>query len=213
MSFDLLFFLRLLGIAFLAVLLFRFIKKRSGESGGSGTKHLDTFAVNLTQRAREGKIDPVVGREKEIKRLIHVITRRTKNNVILVGPAGVGKTAIVDGLALLIATGDVPAILKKKRVLSLQVSALLAGTKYRGEFEERVERIVNDITRAGRSIILFIDEIHTVIQTRGAEGSINLADMLKPALAAGDLQLIGATTKKEYESYIKPEESWDRRIQ
>lgn len=203
-------------IVLLAILFFLYIKKRPSHSNSkshAATRRLETFAVDLTQLAKEGKIDPIIGRDVEIKRVTQVISRRTKNNVILVGPSGVGKTAIVNGLALRIADGDVPEILLTKRVLSLQVSKLLAGTKYRGEFEERVQHILDDIKETNRTIILFIDEIHTVIQTRGAEGSVNLSDILKPALASGDLQLIGATTKTEYEAYIKPEESWDRRFQ
>jgi ATP-dependent Clp protease ATP-binding subunit ClpA len=133
--------------------------------------------------------------------------------VILAGPPGVGKTAIVEGLAVGIITGDVPDVLKNKRVLSLRVSELLAGTKYRGEFEQRVKMIVEEIHRSDRTIILFIDELHTVMQTKGTEGAVNFSDILKPALARGDLQLIGATTQKEYEEFIKPDETIDRRFQ
>lgn len=177
------------------------------------TPTLEMYAVDLTDLARTGKIDPVIGREEEILRLTRILTRRTKNNVILAGPPGVGKTAIVEGLAVGIVTGDVPDVLKNKRVLSLRVSELLAGTKYRGEFEQRVKMIVEEIRRSNRTIVLFIDELHTVMQTKGTEGAVNFSDILKPALARGDLQLIGATTQKEYDEFIKPDETIDRRFQ
>lgn len=178
-----------------------------------GTRDLDTFAVDLTKMAKEGKLDSVVGRETEIMRVTQVLTRRTKNNVIMAGPPGVGKTAIVEGLAQLIAKGDVPDVLKNKRVLSLRVSELLAGTKYRGEFEERVKRVIEEIRASNRTIILFIDEFHTVMQTKGTEGAVGFSDILKPSLARGDLQLIGATTQKEYTELVKPDESMERRFQ
>jgi ATP-dependent Clp protease ATP-binding subunit ClpA len=185
-----------------------------GKTGGSSnTRNLEMFSLDLTALAREGKIDPVIGREEEISRATQVLTRRHKNNVILAGPPGVGKTAIVEGLAMGIVTGDVPDVLQNKRILSLRVSELLAGTKYRGEFEQRVKKIVEEIRNSGRSIILFIDELHTVMQTKGTEGAVNFSDILKPALARGDLQLIGATTMKEYEEFIKPDESVARRFQ
>lgn len=174
---------------------------------------LAQFTVDITEQCRNGKIDPVVGREEEIARATQILTRRTKNNVILLGPPGVGKTAIVEGLALRIVTGDVPTVLQNKRVLSLQVAEILAGTKYRGEFEERIKRLITELRTANRGVILFVDEIHTIMQARGTEGSVNLSDILKPALARGDLQLLGATTQKEYEQFIQPEESWDRRFQ
>ena len=160
------------------------------------------FTSDITNLAKEGKVDPVIGRDDEILRVTQILTRRRKNNVILVGEPGVGKTAIVEGLALKIITGDVPAVLQNKRVLVLQVADLISGTKYRGEFEQRVKQLVDYIKSSGRSIILFIDEIHTIMQTKGSEGSVNISDILKPALARGELQVIGATTKKEYEEFI-----------
>lgn len=197
-----------------AIAIFYFYKRKSGGNIASGsTKNLDMYAVDLTLQAKQGTIDPVVGRDEEIKRATQILTRRTKNNIILIGLPGVGKTAVVEGLASRIASGDVPGVLLNKRVLLLQVSEILAGTKYRGEFEQRVKGIVQEIRNSRRTIILFIDEIHTITQTKGTEGAVNLSDILKPALARGDLQLIGATTQKEYEQYIQPDESWDRRFQ
>lgn len=200
--------------AVLIVAVFYFYKrKNSGNITFGSTKNLDMYAVDLTLQAKQGTIDPVVGRDEEINRATQILTRRTKNNVILVGQPGVGKTAVVEGLASRIATGEVPEVLLNKRVLLLQVSEILAGTKYRGEFEQRIKGLVQEIRNSNRTIILFIDEIHTVTQTKGTEGAVNLSDILKPALARGDLQLIGATTQKEYEQYIQPDESWDRRFQ
>jgi len=197
------------------IVLYFFKNKKllSFNSSQQHTKNLDMFAADLTVQAKQGSIDPVIGREEEINRVTQILTRRTKNNVILVGQPGVGKTAVVEGIAGRIASGDVPRVLSNKRVLLLQVAELLAGTKYRGEFEQRVKGIVQEIRNSNRSIILFIDEIHTITQTKGTEGAVNLSDILKPALARGDLQLIGATTQKEYELYIHPDESWDRRFQ
>ncbi|MBI2436421.1 MAG: ATP-dependent Clp protease ATP-binding subunit [Candidatus Magasanikbacteria bacterium] len=184
-----------------------------GNQASQKNNNAGGFTLDITKQAQEGKVDPVIGREEEILRVTQILTRRRKNNVILVGEPGVGKTAIVEGLALKIATGDVPNVLKNKQVLVLQVADLIGGTKYRGEFEQRVKQLVERVTHANRQIILFIDEIHTIMQTKGAEGSVNISDILKPALARGELQVIGATTKKEYEQYILPDESWERRFQ
>ena len=201
-----------LGIILLGLVFYFWNKKNKTMVVGS-TKNLDIYTVDLTAKAKQGTIDPVVGRDEEINRVTQILTRRTKNNVILVGQPGVGKTAVVEGIANRISSGNVPDVLLDKRVLLLQVSEILAGTKYRGEFEQRIKGIVQEIRNSNRTIILFIDEIHTVTQTKGTEGAVNLSDILKPALARGDLQLIGATTQKEYEQYIQPDESWDRRFQ
>lgn len=200
-------------VLLILVFLYLYIKKGGTIPRFSQSKNLDAYVIDLTAQAREGTIDPVVGRDEEINRVTQVLTRRTKNNVILVGQPGVGKTAVVEGIATRIATGAIPEVLQNKRVLLLQVAELMAGTKYRGEFEQRIKGVVEEIRASNRTIILFIDEIHTVTQIKNTEGAMNLSDILKPALARGDLQLIGATTQKEYEAYIQPDESWDRRFQ
>lgn len=197
----------------LLVFLYLYIKRGGVLPHFTQSRNLDTYVIDLTAEAKGGTIDPVVGRDEEINRVTQILTRRTKNNVILVGQPGVGKTAVVEGIATRIATGAVPDVLENKRVLLLQVAELMAGTKYRGEFEQRIKGIVEEIRTSNRTIILFIDEIHTVTQIKNTEGAMNLSDILKPALARGDLQLIGATTQKEYETYIQPDESWDRRFQ
>ncbi len=179
----------------------------------SSTPTLQTFTSDFTQMAQVGKLDPIIGRHDEVIRLAQVLSRRNKNNAIIVGPPGVGKTAIVEGLAQRIVDNEVPETLKNKRVLALDVANLLSGTKYRGEFEERAKRLVADITASNRSIILFVDEVHSVIQSQGSEGSLNFSDILKPALARGDLQMIGATTFAEYEKYIQTDPALERRFQ
>jgi len=179
----------------------------------SKTPTLDQFSRDLTKLAREGKLDPVVGRRREIDRAIQILSRRTKNNPVLIGDPGVGKTAIVEGLAQRIAKGNVPETLKGKRVIALDLSAILAGTKYRGEFEERFKTIMDEILAAGREIILFIDEIHTLVGAGAAEGAIDAANMIKPALARGDLQTIGATTVNGYRKYIEKDAALERRFQ
>jgi len=179
----------------------------------SNTPLLDTYTTDFTQLAHIGKIDPVIGRYNEVLRLSQILSRRNKNNALLIGAPGVGKTAIVEGLAQRIAKHEVTETLQGKRVLSLDVANLLSGTKYRGEFEKRAKQLVQEISSSERSIILFIDEVHSVIQSQGSEGSVNFSDILKPALARGDLQMIGATTTDEYNAYIKTDPALERRFQ
>ena len=180
---------------------------------GSSTGVLDSYSRDLTAQARVGKLDPVINRQKEIARVIQILSRRTKNNPILLGEAGVGKTAIVEGLAQKIAKGEIPSSLKNKRVLAINVSGMIAGTKYRGEFESRLKKVMEEIRQASRQIILFIDEVHVLLEAKGAEGAMDPSDILKPPLARGDLQAIGATTHQDYEKHIKPDESLERRFQ
>ncbi len=187
--------------------------KNSFRKRSTGTPTLDIYTIDFTARAKSGDLNPVIGRDAEIIRLTQILSRKTKNNAILVGDPGVGKTAIAEGVAYKIAKGEITAQLANKRVLSLDVSGMLAGTKYRGEFEERAKKLVQEITNANRTIILFIDEMHSIIQSHGSEGSVNFADILKPALARGELQLIGATTIDEYNKYIKTDPSLERRFQ
>ena len=176
------------------------------------TKTLDSFSVDLTQFAREGRLDPVIGREDEIERVIHILARRRKNNPVLVGEPGVGKTAIVEGLAQRIAKKDVPDVLLDKRILQLDIAAVVAGTKYRGQFEERMKTIIVEAVKTP-NVILFIDELHTVIGAGSAEGSLDASSMLKPVLARGELQIIGATTFDEYRKYIEKDGALERRFQ
>ena len=182
------------------------------QSGRTKTPTLDEFGSNLTQMAGEGKLDPVVGRAKEIERVIQILGRRTKNNPVLIGEPGVGKTAIAEGLASRIANKDVPDILEEKRVVTLDIGLLVAGTKYRGEFEERLKKIMDEIRSAG-NVILVIDEVHTLIGAGAAEGAIDAANILKPALARGELQCIGATTLDEYRKHIERDAALERRFQ
>jgi len=183
-----------------------------GSSSRTKTPTLDEFGSNLTQMAAEGKLDPVVGRQKEIERVIQILGRRTKNNPVLIGEPGVGKTAIAEGLAQRIATNDIPDILEDKRVVTLDIGLLVAGTKYRGEFEERLKKIMDEIRTAG-NVILVIDEVHTLIGAGAAEGAIDAANILKPALARGELQCIGATTLDEYRKHIERDAALERRFQ
>jgi len=183
-----------------------------GGKGSNKTPTLDEFGSNLTHLAADGKLDPVVGRQNEIERVIQILGRRTKNNPVLIGEPGVGKTAIAEGLAQRINSGDVPDILEDKRVLTLDIGLLVAGTKYRGEFEERLKKIMEEIRTAG-NVILVIDEVHTLIGAGAAEGAIDAANILKPALARGELQCIGATTLDEYRKHIERDAALERRFQ
>ena len=184
----------------------------SGKSGKSKTPALDSFGRDLTELAKQNKLDPVIGRAKEVERAIQVLCRRTKNNPVLLGEAGVGKTAIVEGFAQLVVSGDVPEILADKRIVVLDLAMMVAGTKYRGQFEERIKAVMNEVRRA-KNTILFIDELHTLVGAGGAEGAIDAANVLKPALARGEIQCIGATTLDEYRKYIEKDNALARRFQ
>src|SRR5437773_4561252 len=175
-------------------------------------KASDLYARDLTELARKGKLDPVIGRDEEIRRVIQVLSRRTKNNPVLIGEPGVGKTAIVEGLARRVVEGDVPEGLKNKRIVALELGAMIAEAKYRGEFEDRLKAVVKEIEEAG-DIILFIDELHTLVGAGGAEGTVDASNMLKPALARGELRCIGATTLNEYQKYIEKDKALERRFQ
>ena len=174
---------------------------------------LNRFARNLNELARSGKLDPVIGRDEEIRRVLQILSRRTKNNPILIGEPGVGKTAIAEGLAHRIINGDVPENLKTKQIFSLDMGALIAGAKYKGEFEERLKSVIKEVTASDGEVILFIDEIHTLVGAGGGEGAMDAANILKPALARGELKAIGATTLKEYQKYFEKDKALERRFQ
>lgn len=184
--------------------------RRQGKNSKTGT--LDQYSRDLTALARDGKLDPVIGREDEIRRVIQILSRRTKNNPCLIGEPGVGKTAVVEGLALRIVEGQVPFTVRDKRVLTLDLSGMVAGSKYRGEFEERIKKVIREVIAAG-NVILFLDEMHTIIGAGGAEGAIDASNILKPSLARGELQLIGATTISEYRKYVEKDAALERRFQ
>ena len=184
-------------------------RKKSGSYNQTPT--LNQFGEDLTEKAKEGKLDPIIGRKEEIERVIQILSRRTKNNPCLIGEPGVGKTAVVEGLAQKIVTGDVPEILKNKRVVTVDISSMVAGAKYRGDFEERIKKALNEVKKAG-DVILFIDEIHTIVGAGSAEGAIDAANILKPLLARGEIQLVGATTLNEYRKFIEKDSALERRF-
>lgn len=199
-------------VAVVAAITIVLLRKQSTTTGRNGNI-LELYSKDLTALAKAGKIDPVIGRKHEIYRVIEILSRRTKNNPVLIGRSGVGKTAIVEELANELAHGNIPEILQDKRVLALDLSGLVAGTKYRGEFEKRLKALVDEIIAAQRHIILFIDEIHTLAEAGEATGAIDAADILKPALARGELQVIGATTLEEYQKYVEKDQTLERRFQ
>lgn len=188
-------------------------KASSGSNGAAKSPTLDEFGRDLTEQAREGRLDPVVGRQSEIERVMQILTRRTKNNPVLIGDPGVGKTAIAEGLALRIVSGDIPDLLLGKRLVALDMAGLVAGTKYRGEFEERMKKVMEEVRKSEGQVILFIDELHTLVGAGAAEGAIDASNIMKPALARGELQCIGATTQDEFRKYIEKDAALERRFQ
>ncbi|MFZ6015173.1 MAG: AAA family ATPase [Patescibacteria group bacterium] len=194
---------------FIAYYVYKTYFKKEGES----KKRNADFTVDLTARAKAGQIEKIIGMDEVIERIIHVLSRKQKNNPLLIGEPGVGKTAAIEGLALLIAKGDVPKNLKQVNLFSLHLGDLMAGTQYRGALEERLKELLTKLEADKRNNILFIDELHMIEQARGGEGALDIADILKPALSRGDLQIIGATTWDEYQKYLKPDAAIDRRFQ
>ena len=174
---------------------------------------LEKYGRNINEAVKAGKVDPVIGRDEEIRSITRVLSRRTKNNPVLIGEPGVGKTAIVEGLALRIERGDVPASLKNKTIWELDMASLVAGAKYRGEFEERLKKVLNEIKKSDGSIIMFIDEIHMIVGTGNTEGAMDTSNILKPMLARGEIHVIGATTLNEYRKYIEKDGALERRFQ
>ncbi|NQV12219.1 ATP-dependent Clp protease ATP-binding subunit [Candidatus Uhrbacteria bacterium] len=209
--------IRIAVLVFVLALFYMMWQKQQKAGGGPPGKtkggNLGSFTTDLTEMAEKGQLDPFAGREDEIERVIHIILRRTKNNPLLLGEPGVGKTAVVEGLAIRMSKGEVPEKLKGKRLVSLNVNALVSDTKFRGELETRLRGLLEEIQGYGRKVILFIDEIHVLQQVGKSEGSLAITDVLKPALARGDLQLLGATTWSEYQEFIKPDQALDRRLQ
>lgn len=194
------------------------LELRKGERVTSASQEetynsLEKYAKNLNKLARDGKLDPVIGRDEEIRRVMQILSRRTKNNPIIIGEPGTGKTAIAEGIAHRIINGDVPENLKSKTIYSLDMAALIAGAKYKGEFEERLKSVVNEVQKSEGEIILFIDEIHTLVGAGGGEGAMDAANILKPALARGELRAIGATTLNEYQKYFEKDKALERRFQ
>jgi ATP-dependent Clp protease ATP-binding subunit ClpB len=188
-------------------------RKVTDQTADSGYNALQKFAINLNERAESGKLDPIIGRDEEIRRVLHILSRRKKNNPILIGEAGVGKTAIVEGIAWRIVKGDVPENLREKKILTLDIAALIAGAKYKGEFEERLKAVIKEVAESNGEVILFVDEIHTLIGAGGGQGAMDAANILKPALARGELRTIGATTLDEYQKYFEKDKALVRRFQ
>ena len=188
------------------------VKRPQADAGASKTPVLDQYSRDLTALAENHKLDVTVGREQETERIIQILSRRTKNNPCLIGEPGVGKTAIVEGLAQRVINGSVPEPMQGKRVVTLDMAGMVAGSKYRGEFEERIKKILNEVT-ASADVLLFVDELHTIIGAGGAEGAIDASNILKPALARGEIQMIGATTLEEYRKYIEKDPALARRFQ